>query len=158
MTVTGSADPASEREAFQAAELESRLMAEQRREGLRAGAAATAPSAPASAPVALSSDERARLLKQVYKDTELPNKPRNLVGFAKDIPGPEMEALLKARAPVTTEAMRALALQRGIAVRDALIAKGLPSERLFLAAPKLRVSGENDAAWTPRVQLSLSTN
>jgi len=158
MTVTGSADPASEREAFQAAELESRLIAEQRREGLRAGAAATAPGAAASAPVALSSDERARLLKQVYKDTDLPNKPRNLVGFAKDIPGPEMEALLKARAPVTTEAMRALALQRGIAVRDALIAKGLPSERLFLAAPKLRVSGEDDAAWTPRVQLSLSTN
>ncbi|HWI12065.1 MAG TPA: DUF748 domain-containing protein [Burkholderiaceae bacterium] len=158
MTVTGSADPASEREAFQAAELESRLVAEQRREGLRAGAAATAPGAPASAPVALSGDERARLLKQVYKDTELPNKPRNLIGFAKDIPGPEMEALLKARAPVTTEAMRALALQRGIAVRDALIAKGLPSERLFLAAPKLRVSGEDNAAWTPRVQLSLSTN
>ena len=64
-----------------------------------------------------------------------------------------MEALLKARTPVTAEAMRELALQRGLAVRDALIAKGLPSERLFLAAPKLRVPGEDDAAWTPRVQL-----
>ena len=53
--------------------------------------------------------------------------------------------------------MRELALQRGLAVRDALIAKGLPSERLFLAAPKLRASGEDDAAWTPRVQLSLAT-
>jgi hypothetical protein len=154
MTVTGSADPASEHDAFQAAALEARLAAEQRREGLRAGAAA----APASAPVVLAADERARLLKQVYKDTDLPNKPRNAIGFAKDIPGPEMEALLKARAPVTTEAMRALALQRGIAVRDALIARGLQSERLFLAAPKLRVSGEDDASWTPRVQLSLSTH
>src|SRR6185295_14603206 len=47
MTVTGSADPASEREAFQAAALESRLVAEQRREGLRAGAAPTPASAPA---------------------------------------------------------------------------------------------------------------
>jgi len=52
---------------------------------------------------------------------------------------------------------RELALQRGVAVRDALIAKGLPGERLFLAAPKLRASGEEDAAWTPRVQLTLST-
>jgi hypothetical protein len=69
-----------------------------------------------------------------------------------------MEALLKGRAPVTAEAMRELALQRGIAVRDALIAKGLPSERLFLAAPKLRVSGDDDASWTPRVQLSLAVN
>ena len=158
MTVTGAADPNSERDAFQAATLEARLVTEQRREGLRAGTPAAAPSAPAGAPVTLGADERARLLKQLYKDTDLPNKPRNVLGFAKDVSGAEMEALLKARAPVTEEAMRALALQRGIAVRDALMAKGLPSERLFLAAPKLRVSGEDDASWTPRVQLSLSTN
>ena len=31
-----------------------------------------------------------RLLKQVYKDTDLPNKPRNVIGFAKDIPAPEI--------------------------------------------------------------------
>ena len=107
---------------------------------------------------ALSSDERNQLLKEVYKRTEIPNKPRNVLGFQKDIPPAEMEALLKTRLLVTEEAMRELALQRGITVRDALIAKGLPSERLFLAAPKLRVSGEDDAKWTPRVQLTLSTN
>ncbi|MEP7099414.1 MAG: DUF748 domain-containing protein, partial [Burkholderiales bacterium] len=154
MTVTGAADPASEREAFQSAALEARLVAEQRKDALRAGGPAT----PASAPVTLGADERARLLKQVYKDTDLPNKPRNAIGFAKDIPGPEMEALLKARAPVTDEAMRELALQRGIAVRDALVAKGLTTERLFLAAPKLRGAGEADTSWTPRVQLALSVN
>jgi hypothetical protein len=154
MTVTGASDPESERDAFQSAAIESRLAAEQRREALRAGASASAASAAPSP----GADERLRLLKQVYKDTEIPNKPRNLIGLAKDIPAPEMEALLKTRTPVTVEAMRQLALQRGIAVRDALIAKGLPSERLFLAAPKLRTSGEGDAAWTPRVQLSLSTN
>jgi hypothetical protein len=53
--------------------------------------------------------------------------------------------------------MRELALQRALAVRDALLAQGLPGERLFLAAPKLRASGEDGAVWTPRVQLSLST-
>jgi hypothetical protein len=41
-------------------------------------------------------------------------------------------------------------------VRDALVAKGLPSERLFLAAPKLHGPGEGEA-WTPRAQLSLAT-
>lgn len=150
MTVTGASDPASEREAYQQALIESRLVAEQRREALRSGAAASAPTP--------GTDERNRLLKEVYKQTEIPNKPRNVLGFQKDIPAAEMEALLKTRLLVTEEAMRELALQRGIAVRDALIAKGLPSERLFLAAPKLRVSGEEDAKWTPRVQLSLSTN
>ena len=154
MTVTGAADPASEREAFQSAAIETRLLTEQRREALRSGA----PTDATSAPFGLSAAERGRLLKLVYKETDLPNKPRNALGVAKDIPGPEMEALLKARTPVSEEAMRELALKRGIAVRDALIAKGLPSERLFLAAPKLRTSGEADAAWTPRVQLSLSVH
>jgi outer membrane protein OmpA-like peptidoglycan-associated protein len=165
MTVTGASDPASEREAYQQALIDARLVAEQRREALRSGAApaaaASAASDAASTPAAvpaLPADERSRLLKEVYKQTDIPNKPRNVLGFQKDIPPAEMEALLKTRLVVTEEAMRELALQRGIAVRDALIAKGLPSERLFLAAPKLRVSGEEDAKWTPRVQLSLSTN
>ena len=69
-----------------------------------------------------------------------------------------MGALLKARVPAGDEALRALALQRGIAVRDALLAKGLPSERLFLAAPKLHAAGEDTAPWSPRVQLTLSAN
>jgi hypothetical protein len=154
MTVTGTADLEAEREAFQQAALETRLLAERRREALRAGA----PSESASEPHSMNADERARLLKQVYKDADLPNKPRNAIGLAKDIPGPEMEALLTARMPVTPEVMRDLALKRGVAVRDALVAKGLPSERLFLAAPKLRASGDADSAWTPRAQLTLSAH
>jgi hypothetical protein len=154
MTVTGAADPVSEREAFQQAALDARLLAERRREALRSDAPADA----ASAPESLRADERAQLLKQVYKATDLPNKPRNVIGFAKDISAPEMEALLKARTPVSEDAMRELALQRGIAVRDALMARGLPSARLFLAAPKLHAGGEGAAAWTPQVRLALSMN
>ena len=51
-----------------------------------------------------------------------------------------MVALLKPRMPVSDDAMRELALQRGLAVRDALISKGLTSDRLFLAAPTLRAT------------------
>ncbi len=159
MTVTGASDPVGERDAFQHAAIEARLLAEARREKLRAdvpvGVASVASDA--SAPVALSADERTRLLRQLYKNTDIANKPRNAIGFAKDIAPAEMEALLKTRTPVSDDAMRELALQRGLAVRDALIAKGLPSERLFLAAPKVRAAAEDAATWTPRVQLSLST-
>lgn len=154
LTVTGSADPASEREAFQQAALEARLLAERRRELLRGGSSA----AEADALDALDGPTRARLLKEVYRSTDLPGKPRNALGFARDIPGPEMEALLRQGVAVGTDAMRELALKRGLAVRDALIAKGLPGERLFLAAPKLRVAGDGEVGWTPRVQLALSTN
>jgi hypothetical protein len=67
-----------------------------------------------------------------------------------------MEAMLKVRLTAGDEAMRELALQRGLAVRDALIGKGLPSERLFIASPKAHPNGEGGAGWTPRAQLSLA--
>jgi len=176
MTVTGAADPASERKAWQVAMLESRLQAERRRElgrSLATPATSPVPVTVASSPgaahgasaaqavadeatVALSPADRARLLKQVYQQTSLPNKPRNVLGLAKDLPPAEMQALLEAAQVMSTDTARDLALQRGIAVRDALVAKGLPVARLFLAAPKLRASGEDDAAWSPRVQLSLA--
>jgi len=152
MTVTGASDPQSERDGMQRAALEARIAAEQRREALRGGAAAEAPLP------ALTPPQREALVKRIYSDTRLPNKPRNVIGLAKDIPLAEMEALLRAATLVTTDTARELALQRGLAVRDALVAKGLPSERLFIAAPRLRASGEDDAAWSPRVQLTLSTN
>jgi len=162
MTVMGASDPVGERDAYQHAAIETRILAEQRREGLRSGVPAAAPASGAgSAPAApaLSASEHTRLLTQVYKDTDIPNKPRNAIGFAKEIPPDEMEALLKTRTPVSDDAMRELALQRGLAVRDALIAKGLPNERLFLAAPKLRAAADRaEASWTPRVQLTLSAN
>ncbi|WP_395699502.1 hypothetical protein [Aquabacterium sp.] len=149
MSVTGLADMAAERDATQRAAIEARLTAERRREALRAGA-------PASAPVVMTADDRARLLKALYRQTELPDKPRNAFGLLKDLPAPEMEAMLRRHVPVTDETLRELALQRGLAVRDALIAAGLPSERLFLAAPKLHEPGPDEAGWTPQAQLSLS--
>jgi hypothetical protein len=152
MTVTGASDPASEREATQKAAVDARVRTEQRREALRGGAAADAPLPP------LSATQREAIVRRIYSDTSLPNKPRNVIGLSKDIPVTEMETLLRNATVVSSDTARELALQRGLAVRDALIAKGLPSERLFLAAPKLRASGEEDAAWSPRVQLALSTN
>jgi hypothetical protein len=149
MTVTGAADPLGEGDAIRQAMLEQRLTAQQRNEALRAGAAA-------SAPEALAPEERERLLRAVYRDADLPDKPRNAIGLTKDIPPQEMEALLKKQMRVSEDTARQLALQRGLAVRDALAAKGLASERLFLAAPKLHASGQGDAAWTPRAELSLA--
>ncbi|MBI3368424.1 MAG: DUF748 domain-containing protein, partial [Burkholderiales bacterium] len=151
MTVTGAADPQGEAEAERRLFLERRVLTERRRELARAGAAADAP------PPALSAQDRTRLVKEVYRQSTMPNKPRNALGFASDIPQPQMEALLRQNHLVSVESMRELALQRGVAVRDALVAKGLDSARLYLAAPKIRVAGEDDTApWTPRVQLVLA--
>ena len=132
LTVAGQADPQREREAVQAAWLNRRLQAEQRKALARDGEPSDA------ALPSLSAAERAQLLARVYADTKIANKPRNMVGLAKDIAPAEMEALLKASHTVTPESVRELADQRGMAVRDALLSRGLANGRIFLGASKLQ--------------------
>ncbi|BAL95730.1 DUF748 domain-containing protein [Rubrivivax gelatinosus] len=146
-TVAGAADATAEHDAIQAATLEERLRSEQARERARSRGVGPGAAVPAT-------EERERTLRRVYADTRLPNKPRNLIGLAKDIPPAEMEALLKAAVSVDADVARDLALRRGVAVREALVARGLPAERLFLAAPKLDAA-EGQTGWTPQVELSL---
>jgi hypothetical protein len=89
----------------------------------------------------------------------------------RDIPVPEMEALLMAHIDVDENAMRQLAVQRGVAVKDYLVGKGVAAARLFLgaaqtgakaasaaAAPASAASADNAAApkgWVPHAELSL---
>lgn len=165
LTVAGHADPVAERAAVQAAVVDARLQAEQRRDLARAGtpvnAAVSAASASAALP-ALSAADSARLLKRLYTDTALSDRPRNFIGMLKDLPHAEMRARLEAAVPVTPDTARELALQRSLRVRDALIERGLPSERLFLGAPKVAVAvpaqaaSAPAAAFSPHVELSLA--
>ncbi|WP_298233449.1 DUF748 domain-containing protein [uncultured Azohydromonas sp.] len=151
-TITGEADPQAEAEPIRRAQLEARIRAEQRRQALRAGAAAQAELPPPTAA------EREALLRRIYADTPLPNKPRNFIGLARELPAAEMEQRLLAAIAVTEDSARQLAVQRALAVRDALIAHGVPGERLFVAAPRLhqtKAEGEKAAPWAPQVELSL---
>jgi len=152
MTITGSADPQAEHDAWQREQVEAQLRTLARDDALHAGAPGTAA---ASAPAALPPDTRSALLRKLYSQTRIPSKPRNALGLAKDLPDAEMETLLSRNVPVNDEAMRQEALARAIAVRDALVAKGISSDRLFLAAPSLHAAGAD--AWTPRASLSLAT-
>jgi uncharacterized protein involved in outer membrane biogenesis len=151
LTITGTADPQAEHDAWQRETIETQLRTMARDDALRAGAPGSAAS---GAAVTLPAATRSALLKTLYKQTRLPDKPRNLVGMAKDLPDAEMEEMLRKNVPVNDEAMRQEALSRAIAVRDALIAKGIPSDRLFLAAPSLHAAGSD--AWTPRATLALA--
>ncbi|EER57853.1 protein of unknown function DUF748, partial [Acidovorax delafieldii 2AN] len=122
LTVTGTASLAREREALQRERLQELVRAEKR----RAAPTDTTPVQAAEYPA---------LLKAVYRRADMP-KPRNLVGMAKDLPVPEMEALLLAHLPAATEDLATeLATHRGQAVKAYLAEQNLPEERLFLAAP-----------------------
>ncbi|MBQ0943967.1 DUF748 domain-containing protein [Ideonella sp. 4Y16] len=123
LTITGVADPLRERAALQAAALEQRLRSVGRSED---GDAQPWDAA-----------RREAALRRLYADTPLPNKPRNLLGLATTPEPAQMEAMLQAAMPADEASARTLATRRAEAARDALRARGLANERLFLAAPRL---------------------
>ncbi|MBA3905063.1 MAG: hypothetical protein C0522_15530, partial [Rhodocyclaceae bacterium] len=138
LTITGWAQMDAERAALQAQALERALLAERRRELRRQQNAVARKQAEALNDVEQLSDaDRERLLSQVYKASNLPKRPRNLLGMLKDIPPVEMRAMLLASYEVKEEAVRQLALARAVALRDALIARKVPNERIFLASARL---------------------
>ncbi len=145
VTVVGTASLEQERDALKRENLKALLLVEKRRRATVTGQDSTAAAT-------LTEAEYPVLLAQVYRRADI-TKPRNVVGLAKDIPVPEMEALLLASIPVHEDAMRTLALQRGVAVKDYLATRKLPTERLFVGAAKT-VSA--DADWKPRAELSVT--
>ncbi|WP_082532930.1 DUF748 domain-containing protein [Pelomonas sp. Root1237] len=96
-------------------------------------------------------------LKRLYQASKLPNKPKNLLGLAKDLPPEQMRGLLLGSYAIEDETLRQLAVARATAVRDALLARGAPNARVFLAAPKLCDQG-CDETWRPHVELSLGAH
>ena len=146
LTVVGTSSLDAEGAAFKRARLDDMLRLEQRRATAREGGSASAPGS-------ISPAEYPALLKEVYRHADL-SKPRNLLGLPKGLPVADMEKLLLADIKVGDDAMRELALQRAVAVKDYLAAKDLPLERLFLGAAKIVPP---EAKWSPRAELNLAT-
>ncbi len=154
LSVLGAADAATETPNMQRAALDRWLLEEQRRERARGSLASNAsPDAPLPP---LSAEARAKLVRQLYLQTALPGKPAGSAGAKADLPVAEMETQLAAAVDVDASAVRQLALQRGRAVRDALVAKGLASDRLFLSEPESKPAAADNPAPKPMAQLSLS--
>ncbi|MFI5446643.1 DUF748 domain-containing protein [Polaromonas sp. UC242_47] len=145
LTVVGASSAEVESEGFKRERLNELVRAEKRRSTVKEGGTTTAA-------VTISPAEYPALLKEVYKRADMP-KPRNLVGMSKDLPVDEMEKLLLANIKLSDDAFRELAVQRGVAVKDYLASKDLPTDRLFLGAAK---TGSTDAKWTPRAELNLA--
>jgi uncharacterized protein involved in outer membrane biogenesis len=75
--------------------------------------------------------EESVYLKAVYGKEKFP-KPRNALGFAKDLPDAEMRKLIITHTVVGENELQALARERAGAMRDFLLKSGkLPPERLF---------------------------
>jgi hypothetical protein len=132
LDIGGRADPTGDREALRHATVESAMKREKMKSLASSG------TAPASVDlVTIGADERTRWLTAAYRASSIKERPRNFIGMLKDVPPADMEAMLLDAAKVDDDALRLLANARAQAVKDALAAKGVAGERLFVLAPRL---------------------
>ena len=164
LTLTGWADGLTERAAYQRAAVERQVLAAWRQEREKAGDApeVVADSVPTPA-------DRARLLdtllRQSARTPAAATKPAakaSAPAAAASRPAEVDPAVVLADAvPVSPDTWRELAAQRGTAVRDALLARQLSNERLFLAAPKVQsdaAGASSTNSGKPRAELTLSAH
>jgi hypothetical protein len=136
LDITGTADPARDREALRGNKLNEQLRAMRQRERAKASAKDEA----------LSIDDEQRLVTELYEQqrsqlaTSAPPPPAGAP--SKPLTAQEMKQQLAASLPVDEGELRILARQRAEQVRDQLIEGGkLAEERLFLQEVDPTVSG-----------------
>ena len=164
LTLTGWADGLTERAAFQRAAVERQVLAAWWQEREKAGDAPEVVAESVPTP-----GDRARLLdallRQSARTTAAAAKPAakaSAPAAAASRPAEVDPAVVLADAvPVSPDTWRELAAQRGTAVRDALLARQLSNERLFLAAPKVQSDAAGASSTNsskPRAELTLSAH
>jgi hypothetical protein len=138
-------------EALRRAALEREIRLRKQKDLAEAGQAA-----PPLEEIAVGPADYAKYLKPVYREADLPGKPRNLIGMQKDIPADEMEKRLLAGYKVDDNALRELAGHRAQAVRDWLTNQGsVPAERVFVVAPRLGTQAMTGAGAPTRVDFAI---
>ena len=141
LEIAGHGAPDADRDALRHNAVDTAMKREKMKSLVRDG------NAPASLDlVTIPANERPRWLKVAYEEAPIKTRPRNVIGMLKDVPDAEMEAMLLADASVDDDAIRLLANARAQAVKDALAAKGIAGERMFLLAPRLGTERNASAA------------
>jgi hypothetical protein len=142
LAVTGRADAASDGEGLARDALERELRA------AKFAAVAGTPDEVASADaVKLTPEERAQWIAWLYRNTNIDSRPRDAAGALAEAAPAAMEAVLAKHFAPPASAVPELALQRARAAKEALVARGLPAERVFLVAP---TAGAAPAKGSPR--------
>ncbi len=151
LDAAGRAVPGVDREGLKRVALDRAMLAQKQK-----ALAAEGESAPSLAALTIDAAEYPKLLAAVYRDTTLPDKPRNVLGMAKDIPPAEMEALLLASYKIDDDALRALANRRAQTVKEWFVDQGgLAPERIFVVAAKLSADGITDKGAVTRVDFAI---
>ncbi len=103
----------------------------------------------------IEKEEYAKYLKMAYKEEKFP-KPRNIIGFAKDLPVPEMEKLMLTHIEVKDDDLRQLASQRALKIKDYILKSGqVTADRMFLVEPKSLEPEKKEKLKNSRVDFKL---
>ncbi|HEX9146799.1 MAG TPA: hypothetical protein VGA09_21205, partial [Candidatus Binatia bacterium] len=150
LEISARVDSVNDLEGLKKVSVERKVKAQKFRELTRQG---TAPRSVDD--VQIAAGEYERYLKDAYSAESFP-KPRNVIGLAKDLPVPEMEALMLKNAQVGADDLRDLAARRAQNVRDRMLASGqVPSERIFVVASKTESGDDKSKGKSSRVDFSL---
>jgi hypothetical protein len=150
LEVTGRTDPGKDREALKELLYARKIKAQKAKEILKSGESVAAVDALRVAP-----EELTKYLTLAYKAEKFP-KPKNVIGFDKDLPPAEMEKLIRSHLQVTDDDLRLLAAQRAETVRDAFVKTGqVDANRVFLVEADKQSKEQAAKAPAPRVEFAL---
>lgn len=109
-----------------------------------------------TANITVTPDEYPALLKRAYQAEKFA-KPRNALGFTKDLPVADMENLMLANITVSDDDLTALANRRAQAAKNWLATNGnVPADRMFLMASKSAVNEAKNEKKAPPARVDFS--
>ncbi|MDR1310440.1 MAG: DUF748 domain-containing protein [Burkholderiaceae bacterium] len=127
LEITGRYDPEEDRRGLARVFID-RRMREMKRKDME-------DSATPLANITISESEYPKWLEKVYKEADF-KKKRNLLGFQKTLPVPEMKRKIEENYKPDESALTRLADRRATQVKSWLVGKGVPDEQLFILSSK----------------------
>lgn len=150
LDIAGQVDPELDGAALRQLELEHKVKAQKLKDLLR-----NSDFSGSVDEVKVEPGEYTRYLSAAYKQEKIPNKPRNFVGMAKDLPPAEMEKLILANIDVGDGDLQDLANHRAQETKEYLVNAGkVAPERIFLLAPR-NATGDQPKGRLSRVNFIL---
>ncbi len=150
LDITPRADPEKDREGQRRNNFERQLKAQKLKDLVKQGAAVKSVD-----DVTIAPEEYEKYLRRAYKVAKFP-KPRNLVGFVKELPVEDTEKLMLTHIQVSDDDLVKLANQRGQVAKDFLTrSEEVALERVFLLAPRVEAPKADDKLKGSRVDFSL---
>jgi hypothetical protein len=152
LEITGTADAATDKTGFSQTMLDRKMRSLKQTELADKGQAAGSQDE-----VTLTPEETARYLAKVYKQEDIKDKPRNLIGLNKGLPDEEMKALLLNHFLPKESDLLALADARAQQTQSWLVEQGkVDPARIFLRSAKIVSSNSGDQTTAPPVQEAAS--